>query len=202
MKILHTHTHTHTHTHIYIYTVYIWARPTRFQICYLCCFVCYSWCFVVNCDVLCIACKCVLPPGANPIAVDKYINININIIKLAVKICNTKKLLRCLALSTSLGIRENNRKHMEITQYGTNLNSSNGDGTTFHFARFHHLKIGFFFQQCSDTLVSFYYTFWRWMSLRLFVYLLSSTVKLPWHAANRTMLQKVRWRGLGRCLLL
>jgi hypothetical protein len=24
-------------------------------------------------------CKCVLPPGANPIAVDKYINININI---------------------------------------------------------------------------------------------------------------------------
>jgi hypothetical protein len=25
-------------------------------------------------------CKCVLPPGANPIAVDKYINININII--------------------------------------------------------------------------------------------------------------------------
>jgi hypothetical protein len=30
----------------------------------------------VNCDVLCIACKCVLPPGANQIAVDKYININ------------------------------------------------------------------------------------------------------------------------------
>jgi hypothetical protein len=25
-------------------------------------------------------CKCVLPPGVNPIAVDKYINININII--------------------------------------------------------------------------------------------------------------------------
>jgi hypothetical protein len=40
-------------------------------------FVRYSWCFVVNCDVLCIACKCVLPPGANPIAVDKYIDINI-----------------------------------------------------------------------------------------------------------------------------
>jgi hypothetical protein len=42
-------------------------------------FVCYSYCFVVNCDVLCIACKCVLPPGANSIAFDKYINININI---------------------------------------------------------------------------------------------------------------------------
>jgi hypothetical protein len=37
-------------------------------------FVCYSWCFLVNYDVLCIACKCVLPPGVNPIAVDKYIN--------------------------------------------------------------------------------------------------------------------------------
>jgi hypothetical protein len=24
-------------------------------------------------------CKCVLPPGVNPIAVDKYINININV---------------------------------------------------------------------------------------------------------------------------
>jgi hypothetical protein len=55
-----------------------WARPTSFQICYLCClFVCYSCCFVVYCDALCIACKCVLPPGVNPIAVDKYININV-----------------------------------------------------------------------------------------------------------------------------
>jgi len=25
------------------------------------------------------ACKCVVPPGDNPIAVNKYINININI---------------------------------------------------------------------------------------------------------------------------
>jgi hypothetical protein len=36
-------------------------------------FVCYSCCFVVNCDVL-FMCKCVLPPGVNPIAVDKHIN--------------------------------------------------------------------------------------------------------------------------------
>jgi hypothetical protein len=54
-----------------------WARPALFQICYLCCFICYSCCFVVNCEVLCNMCKCVLPPGVNPIAVDKYININI-----------------------------------------------------------------------------------------------------------------------------
>jgi Na+/H+-dicarboxylate symporter len=40
-------------------------------------FFCYSCCFVVNCVVLCIVCKCVLPPGVNPIAFDKYININI-----------------------------------------------------------------------------------------------------------------------------
>jgi hypothetical protein len=31
-----------------------WARPALFQICYLCWFVCYSCCVVVNCDVLCI----------------------------------------------------------------------------------------------------------------------------------------------------
>jgi hypothetical protein len=47
----------------------------------LCCFVCYSCCFVVNCDVLCIACKCVLPPGVNPIAVDKYIDINTDFVE-------------------------------------------------------------------------------------------------------------------------
>jgi hypothetical protein len=34
-----------------------------------------SCCFVVNCLLL-FVCKCVLPPGVNPIAVDKYININ------------------------------------------------------------------------------------------------------------------------------
>jgi hypothetical protein len=37
-------------------------------------FFCYSCCFVVNRDVLLLfMCKCVLPPGVNPIAVDKYI---------------------------------------------------------------------------------------------------------------------------------
>jgi hypothetical protein len=54
--------------------------PTRFQICYLCCF------FVIRVVLLLVVmfyvlfmCKCVLPPGANPITLDKYINININI---------------------------------------------------------------------------------------------------------------------------
>ena len=44
--------------------------------CYLCCLVvCYLCCSVVICVVLCIfcLCKCVLPPGDNPVAVNKYI---------------------------------------------------------------------------------------------------------------------------------
>jgi hypothetical protein len=57
-----------------------WARPTLFQICYLCCFVviCVVLLLIVMFCVL-FVCKCVLPPGVNPIAVDKYVNININI---------------------------------------------------------------------------------------------------------------------------
>jgi hypothetical protein len=36
-------------------------------------------------------CKCVLPPGANPIAVDKYININIyNFYHSCQRICNAQ----------------------------------------------------------------------------------------------------------------
>ena len=42
--------------------------------CYLCC----SLLFVLFCVLF--ECKCVLPPGVNPIAVNKYININISII--------------------------------------------------------------------------------------------------------------------------
>jgi hypothetical protein len=55
-----------------------WARSTFFKICYLCYF------FVIHVVLLLIVmfyvffmCKCVLPPRFNPIAVDKYININI-----------------------------------------------------------------------------------------------------------------------------
>jgi len=36
---------------------------------------CYLCCSVVICVVLYIVCKCVLPPGDNPIAVNKYIDI-------------------------------------------------------------------------------------------------------------------------------
>jgi hypothetical protein len=32
-------------------------------------------------------CKCVLPPGVNPIAVDKYININIESVDINFLIC-------------------------------------------------------------------------------------------------------------------
>jgi H+/gluconate symporter-like permease len=72
--------------------------------CYLCCFVLLFvlFCFIVICVVLFIVicvfyirivlllivmfcvlfvCKCVLPPGVYPIAVDKYINININFLQ-------------------------------------------------------------------------------------------------------------------------
>jgi hypothetical protein len=56
-----------------------WARPTLFQIYYFVLF------FVIHVVLLLIVmfcvlflCKCVLPPGVNPIAVDKYININIS----------------------------------------------------------------------------------------------------------------------------
>ena len=51
-----------------------------------------------------------------------------------------KKLLHFLALSTILWIRESNRRlkkgkcnFSECAQYGTNLNSSNIDASTFHF---------------------------------------------------------------------
>ena len=43
------------------------ARPALFHI------SCYMCCSVVICVVLGIVCKCVLPPGDNPIAVNKYI---------------------------------------------------------------------------------------------------------------------------------
>ena len=39
---------------------------------------CYMCCSVIICVVLCIVCTVPLPPGVNPIAVDRYIN-NINI---------------------------------------------------------------------------------------------------------------------------
>jgi len=35
---------------------------------------CYMCCSVIICVVLCIVCTVPLPPGVNPIAVDKYIN--------------------------------------------------------------------------------------------------------------------------------
>jgi hypothetical protein len=42
-------------------------------------FCCYSY-FLLLIVLFCVLfmCKCVLPPGVNPIAVDKYINTNIN----------------------------------------------------------------------------------------------------------------------------
>jgi hypothetical protein len=56
-----------------------WAWPALFQICYLCSF------FVIRVVLLLIVmfcvlfmCKCVLPPGVNPTAVDKYIKYQIS----------------------------------------------------------------------------------------------------------------------------
>jgi len=52
---------------------------------FLCCSVvimlyCHLGCSVIICVVVCIdLCTVSLPPCVNPIAVDKYINININI---------------------------------------------------------------------------------------------------------------------------
>jgi len=50
------------------------------SVCYLCCSVCYLCCSVVICVVrllfvlyVLFVCKCVLPSGDNPIAVNKYI---------------------------------------------------------------------------------------------------------------------------------
>ena len=43
---------------------------------------CYLYCSVVICVVLCIVllvCKCVLPPGDNPTAVNKYISISLSV---------------------------------------------------------------------------------------------------------------------------
>jgi len=53
----------------------------------------YLCCLVVICVVLCTVCvcKCVLPPGDDPIAVNKYININYSSIILpfdSVHVCN------------------------------------------------------------------------------------------------------------------
>jgi hypothetical protein len=39
--------------------------------------ICVVWLLFVSFHVL-FVCKCVLPPGYNPVAVNKYINININ----------------------------------------------------------------------------------------------------------------------------
>jgi hypothetical protein len=58
------------------------ANFDYFQICCLCCFVSYSYCFAVNCVVLCTVCVLMctvpLPPGVNPIAVAYHIIHHIN----------------------------------------------------------------------------------------------------------------------------
>ena len=47
------------------------------------CYVCSILCILFHCVALCIVCVSVctvlLPPGVNPIAVNKYIDINISI---------------------------------------------------------------------------------------------------------------------------
>jgi hypothetical protein len=53
-----------------------WARPTLFQICYLCCFVIRDVLLLIVMFYVLFMCKRVLPPGVNPIAVDKYIDTN------------------------------------------------------------------------------------------------------------------------------
>jgi hypothetical protein len=56
-------------------------------------FVCYSCCFVVNLMFYVLfMCKCVLAPGVNPIAVDKYI------ISISISISITVSKLLCLAV--------------------------------------------------------------------------------------------------------
>jgi hypothetical protein len=55
-----------------------WARPALFQICYLCClFVILVVLLLIVMLYVLFMCKCLLPPGVNPIAVDKYIDISI-----------------------------------------------------------------------------------------------------------------------------
>jgi hypothetical protein len=56
-----------------------WARPKFLQICYLCFFVIRVVLLLIVMFYVLFMCKCILPPGVNPIAVDKYININTNI---------------------------------------------------------------------------------------------------------------------------